>query len=133
MNNIKDEKVSLEINKPIQYSISLTAKLFKRLSNHFDSLKLIGHQDRKRQSWLLKAVQEKLSREKDSEDLYKGKYISFKLQNHLYENLKNRLEEIEGKNIRYSKKKWIIDAIEEKLEAEQELIQEKLQQIKKLI
>ena len=105
----------------IVYTLTLSTKLKERLDLHLERLKYIQHPERIRQSWLLHALNEKLHRE-ESVDSFKNKYLNLELKQEVVEQLNARLA-LAPKIL--TKKKWILDAIQEKIEAEKSLMQKK--------
>lgn len=105
-----------------QYTFSLSLKLKQRLDEHLKRLKYLQHPHSVRQFWLVNAIQEKIQKEKSSSDIAKAKHLNVKI---LPKILKEISEHIKLSYFNYSKKKWIVEAIEEKLEQEKVLLESK--------
>lgn len=118
-----------KLEKPIQYTLTLTPKLQSKLEEHLEILKKLHHPEKKRQTWLVNAIHEKFSRETGSQNIHKCNHLNLRLSQTLTQKLNERLDEIAKSHPGYSKKQWILDAIEEKLEAEREIVQEKLAEL----
>lgn len=112
----------------IQYTLTLSLKLKERLEKHLQRLKYLQHPQSRKQFWLLQALQEKLLGEEKNSDSHKVKHLHVTLTQEIVENLNARLA-LSPKT--FTKKKWVLEAIEEKLEAEKTLIQTKQDQFKK--
>ena len=113
----------------VQYSIKLDPFLKDKLDDHLQTLKFLHHPEKSRQTWILNAINEKIDREEDSEVLSKEKYLSVTLSEATRAKLEERLAEISQVIPGYSKKKWLLEAIEEKLEEERELVQSKISEL----
>jgi hypothetical protein len=120
-----DDNTFIE-DKSISYSISLTPMLHKKLQEHLQMLKHLRHPEKQQQTWMINAIRGKVSRENSSQEISREKYLGVKLDMAILEKLEARLAEICKSHPGYSKKQWLLDAIEEKLEAEKELVQKAL-------
>jgi hypothetical protein len=121
-----DEDTFTELGKSISYSINLTPMLHKKLRQHLQILKHLRHPEKEQQTWIINAIRQKISRENSSQDISREKYLGVKLDAYILEKLEARLAEIGKTHPGYSKKQWLLDAIEEKLEAEKEAVQKAL-------
>lgn len=110
----------------VQYSITLAPFLQKKLDSHLQTLKFLHHPEKVRQTWILNAINEKILREKDSKAVSKEKYLGITLKKGTLKKLESKLAEISKMLPGYSKKQWVLEAIEEKLDEEKEAVQAKL-------
>ena len=77
------------------------------------------------QSWTLEALREKMILEKKSKDfkISKEKFLRIIISEKLRQHIENRVLEIKKVRRSYSKKKWILDAIYEKILKDQSQIE----------
>jgi uncharacterized protein YdiU (UPF0061 family) len=127
---VKDEDLFKELRKTVQYTITLNPSLHNRLEGHLQILKCLTPNEGKRQTWMVNAISEKILRENESQDISKAHHLSLKLNESTYKKLQVRMEEINKSNPAFSKKQWLIEAIEEKLETEKKVVQEKLSEFR---
>jgi len=85
-------------------------------------LKLLRHPEREQQSWIINAILKKIARESSVQDTSLKKYLGLKLDENLIKKLESKLAEINKSIPGFSKKQWLLSAIEEKLEVEKELL-----------
>lgn len=115
-----------EKNKSIQVRIKLKQSLYQQFLKHLQDLKEKNHPDRTQKAWIYNAILKKIERDEASLDIPKAKHLALKLDEDLSDRLEARIEEICKTIPHYTKKQWILDAIEEKLEAEKEIVQDAL-------
>lgn len=122
-------------NKPVQLTIKIKSSLHNKFLNHLQNLKSQNHPERTQKAWILDAILKKMERDAASQGIHKAKHLALKLNEKLFEQLEARIEEISKVIPHYTKKQWILDAIEEKLEAEKEIVKntfsEHLQRLRK--
>lgn len=109
------------IEKLTDFTLTLPTELKEKLDNHLQKLKCLHHPLRVRQYWLLNAIKEKLNRKKVDLNDSQYKNLNLKLPQDLVEEL-NALLKLSQNS--YTKKKWLLEAIEEKIDAEKKMIQE---------
>jgi hypothetical protein len=105
----------------IAFSFTVSRRLRERIDRHLKNLKILRKPQCKRKAWLLEALDEKLKRQrkKSSSEIPKIKALSICLSKELVEKIEARLK-LHPKV--YTKKKWIIEAIEEKFQNERKFI-----------
>lgn len=99
------------------YIIELNDALFFQIENQVNFLK--KHDIRHSlQSWTLEAIREKMILEKKSgiSKVSKQKILKLIISERLRQYIENRVLEIKAIRRSYSKKKWILDAITEKID-----------------
>lgn len=126
---METENLFCEIDKTSQYTITVPSSLISKLDDHLQILKFLHHPENKRQTWIINAIRKKLSLANNL-NIAKGKHLNLKLEELLANELEGRLAEILKLHPNYTKKQWILEAIEEKLESEKELVQNKLTEIR---
>lgn len=105
--------------------ITLSNFVHKKFSNHIRILKNLENRSITSQSWLLKAIENKIEKNKKDfpEEIPRNKNISVKIDPKMLGELERQVEFIKKFNTSYSKTKWISEAIQEQLEEENERIQ----------
>jgi hypothetical protein len=99
------------------YIIEINDALFSQMEKQIDLLK--KHDIRQSlQSWTVEALREKMLLElkSGSQKISKEKILKLVISERLRQYIENRVLEIKGFRRSYSKKKWVLDAIAEKLE-----------------
>ena len=93
---------------------------YKRLERHILRLKRMGNNRITKHSWVEAAIREKWEREKKlhPDNVPEEKGISLKLPKYLSKGVESIVSFIKKYRRSYSKKQWIVEAIEEKLEQE---------------
>ena len=101
------------------FSIRINENLHKRFNQHIKCLKNINKGQTTKQNWVEQAFREKLSLQDDSSSgILNDKLIHFKVDEKLFKEMEKKVQMI--KKFRgFSKKKWMIDALYEKLEREE--------------
>ncbi|MBA3816883.1 MAG: hypothetical protein H0X29_10280 [Parachlamydiaceae bacterium] len=123
---MEDEKKLNDLNT-VNYTFTLPSILYKRLENHLQELNRLQNPQKKKQTWLVNAIQEKIARDEHSDMISKANHLNLRLDENTLQKLEERMSKINRqKKLKYTKKQWILDAIEEKMEVEKELIQNKL-------
>lgn len=93
--------------------------LYCRLGNHIRALKHLGRHGSKN-DWMVDAIREKLSRETETvKDIPEQKAVNISVDPALRQALEKRVHFIKKFIPKYSAKKWIIEALHEKLEKEE--------------
>jgi hypothetical protein len=119
---LEDHKKS----KVQQYSVNISSFLYNKLDQHvFIVRKLLGIHRTKR-DWLVAAIEEKLAREAADNNFGEVKRISFKIDPLTKKQLEDRLQNIRRLRDTFSKKQWILDAIQERLDQQKEEVKKGL-------
>lgn len=113
---------NLQQIKTKNYSLRISENIFNRINNHVHILKRLESRSHSKQRWIEEAICEKLNHEEalNNIKLPKEKHLSFKISESLSKRIENRIELVRKFKISYSAKKWLLDAITEKLERENE-------------
>ncbi len=113
-----DKLLSLAGDK--RFSIRINENLHRRFNQHIKRLKNINKSLATKQKWLVQAFQEKLeNHDVSSSGILNEKLIHFKLDEQLYKEIEEKVEIIK-KFRSFSKKQWMIEAIYEKLDREEQ-------------
>lgn len=104
--------------------LNVKNRLLKRLQKHISDRNFALNQDISQQDWIAKAIEEKLKKEKElgqpDKNSLKLAHISIHIAKEINRLLQERLAEVKNDRQKsYSKKSWVIEAIEEKLEQEE--------------
>jgi hypothetical protein len=84
-----------------------------------------------KQDWFSKAIKEKLKNENDALSIPKKKVFQIKIDDKTNKELNDTVEHIRKFRRSYSKKQWILEAIQEKLAREEMLIKKMIKDSKK--
>lgn len=107
-------------------------RLYENLDNHLTAIKALKGKVTK-QSWINQAIKEKLHKESSSFKVSKLKTINFKIDQESLPGIETRVNFIKKFRRTYSRKLWIVEAIQEKLEKEAKSVQEEMEKIKSSI
>lgn len=114
------------MEKPVQVGVRLKPSLYKSLLLHLKNLKEQKHPERTQNTWILNAIRKKMERDEASTGIPKAKHLALKLDVSLSDRLEARIEEISKVIPHYTKKQWILEAVEEKLENEKKIVHDAL-------
>ncbi len=123
------------LNQLKSYSLRIGQNLYKRISKHIQLLKNLNNSVQTKQDWVEKAIEEKLEREntpQSNEDMLADKYLHFKINSHLNEEIEKKVRIIRQFRTSFSKKQWILEAIYEKLDREESKSKDNLKSMLKI-
>ena len=107
-------------NESILYGLSISQKTHERIRRHLALKKALGEGEKSQKEWLTKAVQKKLKKEEKQISIPKQMQLRVELPKSLVEKIDKCVESCRKfSKTSYSKKKWMIDAIEELLEEDE--------------
>ena len=109
------------------YSVRIEGRLYKRIFQHIQLLKRMSIVLNK-QKWLEDAIVRKLEKDEEqdlTETIDSEKHLSFQVNVQLDAKIDKRVEVIKKFCNSYSKKKWILESIYEKLDLEEKEIEKK--------
>jgi predicted DNA binding CopG/RHH family protein len=100
------------------YSFAISPFTYKKIDKQVFFLKKLKDPSYTKQRWLYEAVREKTEKDEKLgiEHIDKERRIAFRLEESLIERMENLVEQTKKFHSTYSKKKWIEEAIHEKLE-----------------
>jgi hypothetical protein len=110
----------LSNTKTQQYTVNISPILHHKLDQHIFLLKKLFKTGKTKRDWLTEAIEEKLAREEPKRVVDKEKRVGLRLDLMTNKKLEERVEMIRRFRYSYSKKQWIVDAIYEKLDSEEE-------------
>lgn len=107
----------------INFALTVSENLYNKIDGHVRVLRHIKKELKSKKYWIIEAIQEKIDREKeiDSTIIPKEKCISFKIDKSLGNKIIRRIELIKKFRKSFSRKRWILEAIFEKMEEEEHL------------
>lgn len=116
--------------KQISHSMNLEESVFNRIERHVSVLKHLDDHSLSKQRWILKAVKKKFEKEESMtpENIPKSKNIHYKLDESLAKKLEQHVEFIRKFRHSFSKKQWVLEAIFEMLEKEEEKVKNLLKE-----
>ena len=110
------------------FTIRLGSGLFQRFNKHLVLLKRI-QKVKTKQNWLEDAIQKKFEHIKklDLMDDVGDKFVTVKLEKTMADDIEKKIEELRKIGIEINKKQLFLEAIREKLSAEEKEVQQKAQ------
>lgn len=117
-----------ELGKFRAYGIRLSEHLFEKLEKHVMLLRHLDGSTMSKHAWIIQAIQDKLDKEEDLRlsSIPKERSMSIRLPEKLAEQLDKQVDIIGNFRVSFSKKKYIVEAIFEKLEQEEKKAQKLL-------
>lgn len=122
------ENHSLSIPKEHFYTFTVDANLYEKLENHLFALRVTEGKNTKR-AWVAQSIREKLKND-DPSIIPKEKRLNIAIAEPLLIEIDKRVDLQKQFRTSYSKKQWLVEAIYEKLNRDNKLIQDKIQKIK---
>lgn len=131
----KEEPTNDEIEGKKHYGFKIGEALYNRLDKHIRILRHINKSNVSKGDWLSNALKEKLARESSPsfDNIPKERYLNFKVEKELGDDIEKRIELIKKFRDSYSRKQWVLEAIYEKLEKEEDSSRKILDEISSLI
>lgn len=108
------------------YTVTVNSHIHKRLERHILIIKKLIDRHATKQDWLVNAIREKMEKDITGQEIPTTHSITVKLDARLEQMILQRIEYIKKFKFSYSKKKWIIDAIVDKLDRDEEEVEKKL-------
>lgn len=108
------------------YTIIISPYIYERLERHILILKKIIDRGMTKQRWLTSAIREKLEKDSSDTQLPKATTLTMKIEEELEKLMLQRIEYIKQFRFSYSKKQWLVDAIIDKLDRDEEEAEKKL-------
>ena len=128
--NINQNQIIPKQKKNIM--IKVTEKIYNRVDSHVRILKHLAKYEHSKNSWIVEAVREKLEREKKlkNSNIPKDKNLNLTVDVSLDNELQRQIDIIKTfKPQGFSKKQFVLEAIFEKLEAEEPQARELIDQV----
>lgn len=116
-----------------QYAVSISSILHNKLDQHIYAIKKLLKTGKSKKEWVAEAIEKKLAREQSKKEIDKEKCICVKIDPVTKQKLEERVEMIRGIRYSYSKKQWVLDAIHEKLENQEEIVKKKLKEYRRIL
>jgi hypothetical protein len=131
--NSKNDRTTPDnfVNRIKNYSIRIEERLYKRINKHIQLLKHLNS-SQSQKNWIEKAILEKFEREEErniTECIPPEKHLSFKTNSQIHATIEKKVEVIRKFRSSFSKKQWILEAIQEKLDREEEKIEKQTKEL----
>lgn len=115
-------------NKVQQYTVSISPLLHGKIEKHVFLLQKLLNSTHTKHDWLIEAIESKLSKEEHNKEISKEKRVTFRIDFLTKKKLEDRVRMIRRFRNSYSKRQWVLDAIQEKLDNEEEKIKSTLKE-----
>jgi|GEM_PF-3076495 len=120
MEEYSNEQTDKSIHtKSTGYNVKISSNLDKRIKQHLLKRKAFPGMKGTKQDWLLQAVKDKLQKLERSEEIPIEKSITLYFDQNTLEQINDHVDLNKRLKHNYSKKKLIIEAINERLESEE--------------
>ncbi len=118
-------------NQAIQFSFKVDEGLASKIDKHLHLLKYLSHCKKSKQQWINEALAEKTARDKEelSDTLTKEKQLTVRIDPRLNKKIEASVDLIKAFKSGFSKKMWVIEAVEQKLRREEETARKQLSEI----
>jgi hypothetical protein len=129
----KEDRISNILDHIKNYSIRIGERLYIRINKHILFLKHLNKSQNK-QAWIEEAILDKLKKEEEQdgiECISREKHLSFKIRSQIDTRIEKRVEFIKKIRGSFSKKQWLLEAIYEKLDTEEEETEKKAKEFLK--
>lgn len=110
------------------YCVTVSPILHKKIDKHVSVFKNLLKQELRKQDWIIEAIKEKLERDVPSQEIIKEKSMGLHLDPLLHQRIGKHVDMKRQFHFSFSKNKWILDAIQERLDQETENVYAKLDQ-----
>jgi hypothetical protein len=119
---MENENAELDQKKQTRYTIQIGEHLAEKIDRHLRLLKFCGRKDIKKQAWIKEAILSKLGKEEHLPPYTfpKQKNLNLDIDSELRGRLERVVKSIRKVRRTYSKKQWILEALAERLEQEEE-------------
>lgn len=127
------ERNDSEHFEPMSFSIAsyeISPSIYNRVDELIYMFKHVSGESITKQDWFSKAIKEKLKNENDDLLVPKKKVFQVKIDDKTNKALSDKIEHIKKFRKNYSKKQWILEAIQEKLAREEMLIKKIIKEAK---
>lgn len=110
----------MEAESPLQgYVIEISESLHRKIEQLISTLNKLNDRSHSKKSWAIEAIKEKLQAESASPNVVKEKHLNLFMSQQLNQELEKKVALHKKFRKSYSKKKWIMEALYEKLEREE--------------
>jgi hypothetical protein len=100
------------------YCVSISQNLHSKIDRHVLVSKNLLKLKLTKHDWVIEAIKEKLEKQFDSSEITQEKNIGLHLDPLTHQRLGKHVDMIRQCQFSFSKKKWILDAIQERLDKE---------------
>ncbi len=127
--SIKKNKNSPNLPKLKLCTIRVGENLYKRISKHVDTLKKCFNNSYSRNRWISDAVHAKLEKEIQSNSITVDKHLGARIDVRILNKINEQVKLMKKFNSSYSKQKWLVEAISEKLEEDEQSTKNRLNEL----
>lgn len=112
------------------YNLTISPHIHERLERHILILKKLIDRGMTKQTWITNAIKEKLKKDSENTQVPKASTLSVKIDEDLDKLILERIEYVKKFRFSYSKKQWLVDAILDQLDNEEQEAERTLLKIK---
>ncbi len=107
----------------IRYNLNISNQIYKKIEKIVAMRKVLGQENKTRKGFVLEAMKEKLSKHSDDQ-LLSNPYKTLRIEydQEIEKQILKQVGWIKQRNGGHSKKKWILDAVLDKIDAEESKI-----------
>lgn len=115
------------------YVVKIPESLFKRIDDHIMAINAIEQEKVRKNDWFEDAIQEKLNSTKKicPRNIKRERNLNIKLRPNISHEIDKHVSILKTIHTTYSKKKWILEAVYEKLEREEGAVDDGFQKFVK--
>ncbi len=119
---------TIKPSRQVTYSFTIGENLHKKVEKHIHMLKCLEDRSLSKQRWIVDAIKEKLEFEESlgPDEFSKERFLNAKIDDRLDSKVEKRVDFHKNFRKSYSKKSWILEAVHEKLDRDESLIQDLL-------
>ena len=115
---------------PVTISTTMRGSLIQRIERHMVNSKYLKKEANTQQKWVLNAIKEKLNQEIEPVSAFPKKTVTVWLPKNISEKMNLRIDQVSKlKNKKITKREFIMNAIEEKLNQEEPVFQKEVRAI----
>lgn len=123
--NAKKNTEALQIKN---YNVSISENLSSKLEKHLNNIKISKYKKYTKAQWISEAIYEKID-ESPEAHLNKEQRIHLKLPKGILDEIDKRIQILKKAHVSYSKKKWIMESIYDKLDREGNFYEQKAKKV----
>ena len=125
---MSNETETLQKDNRKSQNISISNSIYNKFTNHIRILKNLESRSTTIQTWMMNAINKKIERNEKllEKEIPQKRIINVKIEPKSYEKISEQVEVIKKHVGSYSKTKWILEAILDQLEEENEKVNELL-------
>lgn len=127
---VSEKKVeSSKTEKLIFCAIRVGENLFNRINGHLDTLKKCQGNNYSQNRWVNEAIKTKLDKEIKGNIVSIDKHLGVRIDEKTLEKINQQVKVMKKFNSSYSKQKWLVEALSEKLQEDEQITKKRLQKL----